>query len=112
MKFICEWNRIKITDDVAEYLSTRSDIPLRLVVTLDRIAEIQQRLGTTLTVKQLREQFLHPLKEKIVSAGLTMRQVARRTGYSPAAISQALGGKYQGDAKQVIQEVEKVLQEV
>jgi len=108
LKFICDWNHIKITDEVAEYLSTRSDIPLRLVVTLDRIAEIQHRLGATLTVKQLKEQFLHPLREKISSTGMTIRQVAQKTGYSPAAVSQVLAGKYQGDAKQVIQEIEKV----
>lgn len=112
MKFVAEWNCIKIEDEVFDYLAARGENPLRLVVALDRISELSRRLGVPVTVKRLKEQFILPLRRKIEKAGISQHQLAEKTGFSQAAISQALQGKYDGNTKKIIEEVEKVLTEV
>lgn len=112
LKFVCSWNRIRITDEVGEYLAARAEVPLRVVVAVDRINEISKRLGAPITVKKLKEQLIYPLRRRIEDAGLSIRQIAKKADLSPATVSQVLQGKYRGNVRKVIDEVDKALQEV
>jgi len=110
LNFVLEWNRVKIENEVLDYLAEQNHNPLRLVVTVDKIAEIQKRLGSTLPLSKLKNQFL--LRQKIEESGLSQYQVAQKAGFSPTTLSRILNGSYQGNTKKVIQDVEKVLTEV
>jgi len=112
LKFVANWSRVNIKEEIYDYLSARAEVPLRLVVTIDRINEIQKRLGTTLTVKQFKEQLITPLRQRLETSGLSQRQVAEKAGVSPTTINQVIKGTYKGNVKKVVADVEKVLAEV
>jgi len=111
IQFVASWSKFKITPDVVDYLSARMDNPLRIVVALDRIYDFARRIGEPITISKLKQYIILPIRKKLQDEGISIREVAERTGYSPTTISQVLQGKYQGDVKKVIESVEKVLQE-
>lgn len=109
LKFVAEWNRLKIKNEVFNYLATRCDIPLRLVVTLDRLNEIGRTLGKPITKEIVNKFFIYPTKRKLEESGFSLRQIAKAAGVSPATASQTLQGKYKGDVRGVISDLEQAL---
>jgi len=112
LKFVADWNRVDLDAGVCDFLAARAEVPLRLVVAVDRVNELGRRIGAKVTVNRLKQYVILPLRRKMEDSGLSLRKVAQKTGFSPSTISQVLGGKYEGDTKKVIEEVEKVLSEV
>lgn len=111
LQFVAAWSRTKLSADVLEYLASRGEVPLRLVIAVDRVNEFSKRIGSAVTMKQLKEHMLLPLRRRIESSGLSQRQVARKANVSPSALSQVMSGSYRGDVQKVIEQVDKVLQE-
>lgn len=111
LRFVLDWNRVKLDNEVIDYLSQKNHNPLRLVITVDKINELQKRLGQTLSLSKLKTQFFSPLRQKIEQSGMSQRQIALKAGISATALNQVLQDNYPGDSKKVIQEVEKVLVE-
>ncbi len=107
--FVADWNRIKVKHDVFEYLATRCDVPLRLVVTLDRLNEIGRALGKPITKTIVNEYFVYPVKKKLEESGMSLRQAAAKAGISPAAASLALRGKYEGDVMGIVDDLKTAL---
>ncbi|MCX8015328.1 MAG: helix-turn-helix transcriptional regulator [candidate division WOR-3 bacterium] len=111
IKFILDWLRVKLEADVIDYLAQHYHNPLKIVVTIDKINELQKRLGSNLSLARLKTQLLCPLYQKIEESGKSQRQIALAAGISPTALNQVLKGTYQGDTQKIIQAVEKALLE-
>ncbi len=109
LRFVAQWNKIKIKDEVYEYLATRCDIPLRLVVTLDHLNEIGRTLGKPITKEIVNQYFVYPVKKRLQESGMSLRQVAAKAGISPATASLTLQGKYKGDVRGVIEDLKGAL---
>ena len=109
LKFVAEWNRIKVKNEVFDYLATRCDVPLRLVVTLDHLNEIGRALGKPITREIVNEYFVYPVKKRLEESGLSLRQLAAKAGVSPATASLALQGKYKGNIMGVVEELKTAL---
>jgi len=112
MQFIAQWSKLKVKDDVFGYLATRCDIPLRLVVTLDRLNEISRTIDKPITRDIVNQYFVYPTKKRLEESGLSLRQAAEKAGISPAAASLALQGKYKGDVQGVISDLENAIKGV
>lgn len=112
LSFVLNWNRIKLENDVIDYLSQQNHNPLKLVIAVNKIDEIQKRLGSTLPLAKLKSQFLSPLRQKIEESGLSQRQLAQKANISATTLNQVLQGNYPGNTQKIIKDVEKALVEV